>query len=133
MLTDPIADMLTRIRNGQQASLAIVKAPFSNLKVGILDVLKNNGYIAGYAHGEIRAGVKEIEIKLKYHKGIPVIKEINKVSRPGRRAYTSVDELKVSKFYNGLGIYILSTSKGILSDRDAKVANIGGEILAEVY
>ncbi|MFZ8833143.1 MAG: 30S ribosomal protein S8 [Candidatus Caldipriscus sp.] len=131
MLTDPIGDMLTRIRNAVMAKKKeVVVEPASKLKMAILDVLKREGYIEGYKiEGE---GVKKkIIVYLKYYQGKPVIQVIERVSKPGRRIYVGVDE--ISKVYNGLGIAILSTSKGVLSDREAKKLRVGGELICKVF
>lgn len=130
-LTDPLADMLTRIRNGQQANLALVKCPYSNLKFNVLNVMLSEGYIEKFTVEELSDGIKNLSIKLKYISGTPVIKKIQKVSTPGRRIYSSIKDLK--KYYNGLGISILSTSKGVMSDYKASSINIGGEILCNIY
>jgi small subunit ribosomal protein S8 len=131
MLTDLLADLLTRIRNGQNAKLAYVHAPLSKLGTAVLEVLKKEGYIRDYSHEEIRKNISMSKIELKYSHGIAVIKKIDKVSKPGRRVYSSIDQL--SKFYNGLGLYILSTSRGVMSDHEARIANIGGEVLCRVF
>ncbi len=131
MLTDPIGDMLTRIRNAIMAKKKeVVVEPTSKLKMAILDVLKREGYIEGYKiEGE---GVKKkIIVYLKYYQGKPVIQVIERVSKPGRRIYVGVDE--IPKVYNGLGIAILSTSKGVLSDREAKKLRVGGELICKVF
>ncbi|KKB96431.1 30S ribosomal protein S8 [Candidatus Arcanobacter lacustris] len=131
MLTDSLADMLTRIRNGQRAKLSYVTAPLSRLSADVLEVLKTEGYIREYSTTEIRKNISEIKIELKYNHGIPVIKKIDRVSKPGRRVYSSIANL--ATYYNGLGISILSTSRGIMSDYDARLANIGGEVLCTVF
>jgi len=131
MLTDPIGDMLTRIRNAVMAKKKeVVVEPASKLKMAILDVLKREGYIEGYKiEGE---GVKKkIIVYLKYYQGKPVIQVIERVSKPGRRIYVGVDE--IPKVYNGLGIAILSTSKGVLSNREAKKLRVGGELICKVF
>ncbi|MBF8246630.1 MAG: 30S ribosomal protein S8 [Rickettsia sp.] len=128
-MSDNIADMLTRIRNGQSVSLLSVHVDFSRLKLKILDILLKEGYIKDYMHDKSK---NILNIKLKYTKNSsPVIKEISRVSKPSRRFYTSVN--KIRNFYNGLGIQILSTSKGVLSHKDAKALNVGGEILCKVF
>ncbi len=131
-LSDPISDMLTRIRNGQMAKLATVHVSFSKTKEAILKVLHEEGYISTY---EIKDGesFKIIQIKLKYFNNRPAIKEINRVSKPGSRTYFSVEKLKSKKFYNGLGMYIVTTSLGVISDKEAKQKNVSGEILCNVY
>ena len=130
-MTDPIADMLTRIRNGQQAKKSHVVTPASSLRASILDVLVREGYIRGYERRNVRAGVDEFDIELKYHEGRPVINEIQRVSTPGRRVYSKVKDLP--KFYNGLGIFVLSTPQGVMSDHEARQANVGGEVLCKVF
>jgi len=130
-LTDPLGDLLTRIRNGQQARKASVIAPASKLRENVLDVLKREGYIRGYARGNRRPGIDEITIELKYNEGEPVIREIARISTPGRRVYSKIKDLP--KVYNGLGISILSTPKGVMSDAEARVANVGGEVLCQVF
>jgi small subunit ribosomal protein S8 len=130
-MTDPLADLLTRIRNGQRAHKETVVAPASRLRSNVLEVLKNEGYIRGYSQYEVRPGISEIKIELKYHEGDPVIREINRVSTPGRRVYSKIKDLP--RIYNGLGISILSTPKGVMSDNDARDANVGGEVLCQVF
>src|SRR3954469_19543602 len=123
MMTDPLGDMLTRIRNGQQARHAVVAAPASNLRANVLEVLKREGYIRGYTREEVRPGVAELKIELKYVDGEPVIREINRVSKPGRRIYSKIADLP--RIYSGLGIAILSTPRGVMSDNEARAANVG--------
>lgn len=123
--------MLTTIRNGQQVRLVSVKCPTSKIRKGILDVLKSEGFIKGYQENELRRGIKELVIELKYYGGEPVIKQIKRISKPGLRNYSSVT--KLPRVNNGLGIYILSTSKGIMADHEARAANIGGEVLCNVF
>jgi small subunit ribosomal protein S8 len=130
-LTDPLGDLLTRIRNGQQARKASVVAPASKLRENVLEVLKREGYIRGYARGNRRPGVDEITIELKYNEGEPVIREISRISTPGRRVYSKIKDLP--KVYNGLGISILSTPRGVMSDAEARAANVGGEVLCQVF
>ena len=130
-MTDPLADLLTRIRNGQRAHKETVVAPASRLRSNVLEVLKNEGYIRGYSQYEVRPGISEIKIELKYHEGDPVIREINRVSTPGRRVYSKIKDLP--RIYNGLGISILSTPRGVMSDNDARDANVGGEVLCQVF
>lgn len=130
-LTDPVGDMLTRIRNAQMRGRSKVSTPASRLRENVLDVLKDEGFIRGYAVVE-KAGEKpEIEIELKYFEGKPVIQQIRRVSKPGRRVYSSVKELP--RVRNGLGIAILSTPKGVMSDAVARTENVGGEILCHVF
>lgn len=130
-MTDPLADMLARIRNGQQARLYSVVTPASALRKNVLEVLKGEGYINGYAEEQDDNGKPQIRIELRYLDGKPVIRELKKVSKPGRRVYTKIADLK--KFYNGLGISILSTSKGVLSDHSARQQGVGGEVLCCVF
>jgi small subunit ribosomal protein S8 len=130
-LSDPLGDMLTRIRNGQRARKAVVASPASNLRANVLEVLKREGYIRGYTREEIRPGVAELRIELKYHEGQPAIKELHRVSKPGRRVYSKIKELP--RVYNGLGISILSTPRGVMSDLEARTHNVGGEVLCRVF
>jgi small subunit ribosomal protein S8 len=130
-MTDPVGDMLTRIRNGQRVGKSSVVSPASKLRTGVLDVLQREGYIRGYSINEIRKGVSEINIELKYFEGEGVIKQIDRVSTPGRRVYSKIKDLP--KVYNGLGIAVLSTPKGVLSDQEAREQNVGGEILCKVF
>jgi len=129
-MTDPIADLLTRIRNGQQIKKSKIVCPFSKTKVSIVKVLKEEGFIRDYQILDGEKG-KNIEISLKYHYGEPVIKEIVRISKPGMRVYSSVKNMPLYK--NNMGISILSTSKGIMTNFNAKEANIGGEIICRVY
>ena len=131
MMTDPIGDMLTRIRNGQRARKAQVNSPASKLRARLLDVLQREGYIRGYTRFEMDTGKPELQIELKYHDGEPVIREINRISKPGRRVYSSIKDLPT--IYNGLGISILSTPQGVMSDSEARLANVGGEVLCRVF
>ena len=130
-LSDPLGDMLTRIRNGQRTHVASVTSPASRLRTAVLDVLANEGYIRGYSEMERRPGLRELTIELKYHGGDPVIRELKRVSKPGRRVYAQIRELR--PVYGGLGISILSTPKGVLSDSAARAANVGGEVLCQVF
>jgi len=130
-MTDPVGDMLTRIRNGQRVGKSNVASPASKLRTGVLDVLQREGYIRGYNVNEIRKGVSEITIELKYFEGDGVIKQIDRVSTPGRRVYSKIKDLP--KVYNGLGIAVLSTPRGVLSDQEAREQNVGGEILCKVF
>ncbi len=130
-LSDPIGDLFTRIRNGQAARLTAVSAPFSNYAESILDVLKREGYIRAYTKSANDRGHNQLDVELKYDSGLPVIREIQRVSKPGRRVYTPVKKLE--KFYNGLGVFILSTPRGVLSDREAREQNVGGEIVGKVF
>lgn len=128
--TDPLGDMLTRIRNGQQARMDSVVTPASKLRVRVLDVLQREGYIRGYRQEDL-AGHDGLRIELKYFEGQPAIKHVARVSKPGRRVYSGSSELP--RIRNGLGITIVSTPKGVLSDAEARDANVGGEVLAEVF
>lgn len=130
-MSDPLSDMLTRIRNGQRARKSSIVAPASKLRSGVLEVLKREGFIRGYSQYELRPGLNEFKIELKYHEGDPVIREINRVSTPGRRVYSKIKDL--SRMYDGLGISILSTPRGVLSDSEARAANVGGEVLCQVF
>ncbi len=130
-MTDPLGDMLTRIRNGQQARKTKITSPASRLRTNVLEVLKREGFIRGFSQQKIRTGISEIEIELKYHDGDPVIREISRVSTPGRRVYSGVKDLP--RVYDGLGISILSTPRGVLSDSEARDQNVGGEILCQVF
>ncbi|GBR01314.1 30S ribosomal protein S8 [Acetobacter oeni] len=130
-LSDPLGDMLTRIRNAQRARHAACVAPASKLRASVLEALKREGYIRGFSVEEIRKGISQIRIELKYTDGDPVIKEIHRVSRPGRRVYSKIKELP--RVYAGLGVSILSTPRGVLSDAEARAANVGGEVLCRVF
>ncbi len=130
MMNDPLGDLLTRIRNAQLRNKSKIASPNSKLRERVLEVLKTEGYIRGYAVVE-KDGRSEIEIELKYFDGEPVIREIERVSKPGRRVYTSVRNLP--RINNGLGVAIVSTPKGVMADHDARDANVGGEILCTVF
>tara|TARA_Y100001970_G_C13456252_1_gene472856 strand:+ start:30 stop:428 length:399 start_codon:yes stop_codon:yes gene_type:complete len=130
-LGDPIGDMLTRIRNGQMRSLNKIEIPFSNFRIKILDVLKKEGYILNYETSENKNKLKNIFVKLKYYEGQPVIREIKRISKPGRRVYSKANS--IPKVLNGLGLAILSTSKGVMSDAEATKNNLGGEIICRVF
>jgi small subunit ribosomal protein S8 len=130
-MSDPLGDMLTRIRNAQRARMSVVSSPASKLRSNVLEVLQREGYIRGYSESEMRTGIHELRIELKYHEGEPVIKEITRVSRPGRRVYSGIKDLP--KVFNGLGIAILSTPRGVMSDTEARAANVGGEVLCRVF
>ena len=130
-MTDPLADMLTRIRNGQNAKLVSISCPYSRVKHSILNVLKNEGYISNFIVHE-KGLFKELEILPKFSRvGKGAISEIKRVSKPGKRSTTSIASLK--PHYNGLGIYILTTPKGVISDRDARKLGVGGEIICKVF
>ena len=130
-MTDPLGDLLTRIRNGQRARKDAVVSPASSLRVNVLDVLKREGYIRGYEVSDVRPGLKQVNVELKYFEGDPVIREIQRVSTPGRRVYSKIKNL--SNVYNGLGISIISTPRGVMSDAEAREANVGGEVLCQVF
>lgn len=129
-MNDLLSDLLTRIRNGQQAKLAQIDAPYSGLSANVLEVLKREGYIRDWRMIE-ESNKRSLEIELKYHEGQPVIHELKRVSTPGRRQYTAVSKIK--PFFNGLGVVILSTSKGVISDHEARQHNVGGEVLCAVF
>ena len=129
-MTDPLGDLLTRIRNGQQARKDSVLTPASKLRVRVLDVLQREGYIRGYSE-EVLAGQKGLRIELKYFEGQPAIQHVSRISKPGRRVYSGSQELP--RIRNGLGITIVSTPRGVLSDAEAREQNVGGEVLAEVF
>ena len=130
-MTDPLGDMLTRIRNGQMARKSAITAPASKLRMNVLDVLKREGYIRSFEDYEVTTGIREIKIELKYHEGEPVIQKIARVSKPGRRVYSKIKDL--SNVYNGLGISIISTPQGVMSDAEARKANVGGEVLCQIF
>ena len=130
-MSDPLGDMLTRIRNGQNARKNVVSSPSSRFRTNVLEVLKREGYIRNYSSVDVRPGIKELQIELKYHEGEPVISEIKRVSRPGRRVYHGLRDLP--RVYNGLGIAILSTPRGVLSDNEARTAKVGGEVLCHGF
>ena len=130
-LTDPLGDMLTRIRNGQRARKDSVLTPASKLRARVLDVLQREGYIRGYTTTDFGNGRTEFEVELKYYEGEPVIKQIERVSRPGRRVYAAVNA--VPRVANGLGVTIVSTPKGVMADHAARENNVGGEVLCKVF
>ena len=130
-MTDPLGDLLTRIRNAQTRGRSKVKTPASSLRGRVLDVLQSEGYIRGYSQAEFATGKNEFEIELKYSDGEPVIREIQRVSKPGRRVYSSVKNIPT--IHNGLGISILSTPKGVMADHEARDQNVGGEVLCRVF
>jgi len=131
MMNDPIGDMLTRIRNAQMRGKSTVKTPASKLRAWVLDVLASEGYIRSYEKTETENGQGELTISLKYFEGTPVIREIKRVSKPGRRVYMSVKDIPAVR--NGLGVSIVSTPKGVMSDAAARSANVGGEVLCTVF
>ncbi len=129
-MNDPLSDLLTRIRNGQQARKDSVLTPASKLRAHVLDVLQREGYIRGYSE-EVLAGQKGLRIELKYFEGQPAIQHLARVSKPGRRVYSGAKDLP--RIRNGLGVVIVSTPRGVLSDAEAREHNVGGEVLAEVF
>ena len=130
-VNDPIGDLIARINNAQMRKKPKVSTPGSRLRVSVLDVLKNEGFIRGYAEVDHADGRSELEIELKYFDGEPVIREMSRVSKPGRRVYVAVRNLP--RINNGLGVAILSTPKGVMADHDAREANVGGEVLCTVF
>ncbi|MHB2168136.1 30S ribosomal protein S8 [Alsobacter sp. R-9] len=130
-VNDPVGDMLTRIRNAQMRRKTKVTTPGSKLRARVLDVLQSEGYIRGYSTTEYGNGRSEFEIELKYYDGEPVIREISRVSKPGRRVYSSVTAMP--RVANGLGITILSTPQGVMADHEAREKNVGGEVLCTVF
>jgi len=131
-MTDSVADMLARIKNGQVAKLSTVSIPYSNFKKHILQVIKDEGYIKSFEEKKTKENHKELIVRLKYIEGRkPVIQDVKRVSKPGCRMYSSINDLK--GFYNNFGVTILSTSKGIMSDAQARSAKIGGEVLCQIF
>ncbi|MGP9821967.1 30S ribosomal protein S8 [Salinarimonas sp. NSM] len=130
-INDPLGDMLTRIRNAQLRRRPTVGTPGSKLRARVLDVLKSEGYIRDYSVAEFGNGRTEFQIELKYYDGTPVIKTIERVSKPGRRVYMSIDTMP--RYADGLGTVILSTSRGVMADHEAREANVGGEVLCRVF
>jgi len=130
-MNDPLGDLLTRIRNAQQRRRPKVTSPASKLRVRVLDVLVDEGYIRGYSRVDHKNGLSELEIELKYSNGQPAIRDIKRISKPGRRVYKAVRDL--ATVANGLGVAILSTPKGVMSDQRAREENVGGEILCNVF
>ena len=130
-MNDPIGDMLTRIRNAQMRGKSTVLTPASKMRARVLDVLADEGYIRGYENSSDRQGHPTIEIALKYYEGVPVIREVKRVSKPGRRVYLGVGDLPSVR--QGLGVSIVSTSRGVMSDANARSANVGGEVLCTVF
>ncbi len=131
MMNDPLGDMLTRIRNAQMRGKSTVRTPASKLRAWVLDVLAGEGYIRGYEAATDADGLPQLDISLKYYEGTPVIREIKRVSKPGRRVYASVKDIPSVR--NGLGVSIVSTPKGVMSDAAARSANVGGEVLCTVF
>ncbi len=130
-VNDPLGDMLTRIRNASMRGKSTVRTPASKIRAWVLDVLKAEGYIRGYEAVKAENGMPELEISLKYFDGRPVIRELRRVSTPGRRVYSGVKE--IPQVRQGLGVAIVSTPKGIMSDAQARTANVGGEVLCTVF
>ena len=132
-MSDPLGDMLTRIRNGQQARKNVVSTPGSRMRSNVLEVLKREGYIRGFSKldSEQTINASELSIELKYYEGEPVIREIKRVSKPGRRVYSKINDLP--RVFNGLGISIISTPQGVMSDNEARAATVGGEVLCQVF
>ena len=131
MMIDPLGDMLTRIRNAQARGRTSVVTPASSLRKRVLDVLQAEGYIRGYSEVELADGKREFQIELKYYDGAPVIREIQRISKPGRRVYASVSN--IPRVNDGLGVSILSTPKGVMADHEARSQNVGGEVLCRVF
>jgi small subunit ribosomal protein S8 len=131
MMNDPLGDMLTRIRNAQMRGKSTVSTPASKLRAWVLDVLVAEGYIRGYEKAETANGQGELTISLKYYEGTPVIRELKRVSKPGRRVYNSIKD--IAQVRNGLGIAIVSTPKGVMTDANARAAIVGGEVLCTVF
>lgn len=132
-MTDPIADMLTRIRNAVTARSSAVECRHSRLAKNILDVLKREGYIRGYTLVEKRPGIQDIRVEMKYFEGKPVIQKIDRISKPGRRVYYSVDQISSKRYYGGLGTLVLTTPLGVLSDSEAREKNVGGEVICSIF
>ena len=130
-ISDPISDLFARIKNGQQARLQVISAPASKYVENVLGVLQREGYIRAFNRKDIGKGKADVNIELKYDGGAGVIKALDRVSTPGKRIYTGIN--KLGKFYNGRGVFILSTPKGVLSDREAREQNVGGEVLGKVF
>jgi len=130
-VNDPLGDMLTRIRNAQMRGKSTVRTPSSKLRAWVLDVLASEGYIRGYERVSDARGHAELEIALKYHDGHPVIRELKRISKPGRRVYSGVSDIPSVR--NGLGVAVVSTPKGVMSDAAARAANVGGEVLCRVF
>lgn len=129
--SDPLGDMLTRIRNGQKARKTTIVSPASKLRASVLEVLKQEGYIRDYSQEKVAEGMEQLKIELKYYENQPVIQAVDRVSKPGRRVYAKIKDLK--PINNGLGVVVLSTPKGVLSDGKARELNVGGEVLCSVF
>ena len=132
-MNDLISDMITRIRNAQKANLLTLECPASKLGEHLLTVMVDEGYIESYTKKEVRAGIFVLVVTLKYKNGEPAIVTINRVSTPGRKVYFSVDKLSTNKWYNGLGVLVLTTSKGVISDKKARELNVGGEVICNIF
>lgn len=130
-MSDPLGDMLTRIRNGQSAKLAVIECPASSFRKHVLAVLQKEGFIRGFSEPAVTQGPATLQIELKYYEGDAVIRKIERVSKPGRRVYAKIKDL--ARYYNGLGISILSTPRGVMSDNEARASNVGGEVLCRVF
>ncbi len=130
-MSDPLGDMLTRIRNGQRAHKVAVDCPHSNFREDVCSVLQDEGFIRGFKAVDLDGNKKNLEIELKYDEGQPVIRELKRVSKPGCRVYSKIKDLQ--PFYNGLGIAVVSTPQGVMADHKARSENIGGEVLCQVY
>ena len=128
---DATSDMIATIKNGQRAKIAVVNAVSNKLNKNVLNVLVEEGYIGSFEEVEVKKGIKRLNISLKYHENQPVIKHLKKISKPGLRNYSSINDL--GKSFNGLGLKILSTSKGVLADYEARKQNVGGEVICEVF
>jgi len=131
VVSDTLGDMLTRIRNGQMAQLAVISCPASKHRKAVLDVLVREGYIRGYTEVQQGTAQASLDIELKYHEGSPAIRKIDRVSKPGRRVYVGIKNLE--RVFNGLGVSILSTPRGVLSDNEARAQHVGGEVLCRVF
>jgi len=131
VVSDTLGDMLTRIRNGQMANLAVISCPASKHRKAVLDVLVREGYIRGYTEVQQGTAQASLDIELKYHEGSPAIRKIDRVSKPGRRVYVGIKNLE--RVFNGLGVSILSTPRGVLSDNEARAQHVGGEVLCRVF
>jgi small subunit ribosomal protein S8 len=130
-MSDPLGDMLTRIRNGQKAQMKKITCPASTMRANVLKVLKDAGFIREYREQMAESGHKELLIELKYESGQPVIRELRRISKPGRRVYSAAQE--IPRFYNGLGLTVLSTPQGVMDDQQAREQNVGGEVLCQVF
>lgn len=130
-MSDPLGDMLTRIRNGQQARHPVIKCPWANLRENVCQVLQDEGFIRGFKVVDLGGNKKELQIELKYDQGEPVIRELKRISKPGRRVYSKIKDLQ--PYYNGLGIAVISTPQGVMADHKARSENVGGEVLCQVF